>query len=214
MPRHRRQLPRRHDHARVSTPTPTPPWASRHPVCIVETASQRKRFAVGDRVHGLFPDGTGTDRHHRRAAAAKVPAGWSDADAATAPVVFATAHYALSTWPTSSRVSGSWCTRPPVEWGWPRCSWPGIWGLEVFATASRGKWDTLRAMGFDEDHIARFAQPGVRGQVPCGHRQDRHGRDGCGAGLAGRRIRRRVAATGRPRRRIPRDGQDRHPRPR
>jgi polyketide synthase 12 len=27
-------------------------------------------------------------------------------------------------------------------------------GLEVFATASRGKWDTLRAMGFDEDHIA------------------------------------------------------------
>jgi polyketide synthase 7 len=27
------------------------------------------------------------------------------------------------------------------------------WGAEVFATASRGKWDTLRAMGFDEDHI-------------------------------------------------------------
>jgi polyketide synthase 12 len=26
-------------------------------------------------------------------------------------------------------------------------------GLEVFATASRGKWETLRAMGFDEDHI-------------------------------------------------------------
>lgn len=27
------------------------------------------------------------------------------------------------------------------------------WGLEVFATASRGKWDTLRAMGFDDEHI-------------------------------------------------------------
>ena len=27
------------------------------------------------------------------------------------------------------------------------------WGSEVFATASRGKWDTLRAMGFDDDHI-------------------------------------------------------------
>ena len=27
------------------------------------------------------------------------------------------------------------------------------WGAEVFVTASRGKWDTLRAMGFDEDHI-------------------------------------------------------------
>ncbi|MBV8788287.1 MAG: SDR family NAD(P)-dependent oxidoreductase, partial [Mycobacterium sp.] len=28
------------------------------------------------------------------------------------------------------------------------------WGAEVFATASRGKWDTLRAMGFDDAHIA------------------------------------------------------------
>ena len=25
--------------------------------------------------------------------------------------------------------------------------------MEVFVTASRGKWDTLRAMGFDDDHI-------------------------------------------------------------
>src|SRR5208337_3567157 len=28
------------------------------------------------------------------------------------------------------------------------------WGAEVFATASRAKWDTLRAMGFDDEHIA------------------------------------------------------------
>ena len=28
------------------------------------------------------------------------------------------------------------------------------WGAEVFATASRGKWETLRAMGFDDEHIA------------------------------------------------------------
>ncbi|MEK1144358.1 zinc-binding dehydrogenase, partial [Mycobacterium ulcerans] len=27
-------------------------------------------------------------------------------------------------------------------------------GLEVYATASKGKWDILRAMGFDEDHIS------------------------------------------------------------
>ena len=39
------------------------------------------------------------------------------------------------------------------------------WGAEVFATASRGKWDTLRAMGFDDEHIARFADAGVRGEV-------------------------------------------------
>ncbi|BBX96270.1 hypothetical protein MLAC_15640 [Mycobacterium lacus] len=27
------------------------------------------------------------------------------------------------------------------------------WGVEVFVTASRGKWDVLRAMGFDDEHI-------------------------------------------------------------
>ena len=29
-----------------------------------------------------------------------------------------------------------------------------LWGLDVYATASPGKWDTLHAMGFDDDHIA------------------------------------------------------------
>ena len=86
----------------------------------------------------------------------KVPAGWSHTAAATTSVVFATAFYALVdlAGPVASRGSGCWCTPPPVGWGWLRCSWPGTWGLEVFATASRGKWDTLRAMGFDDDHIA------------------------------------------------------------
>ena len=28
------------------------------------------------------------------------------------------------------------------------------WGLEVYATASPAKWETLRSMGFDDDHIA------------------------------------------------------------
>lgn len=28
------------------------------------------------------------------------------------------------------------------------------WGAEVFVTASRAKWDTLRAMGFDDIHIS------------------------------------------------------------
>ncbi|PBJ50563.1 type I polyketide synthase, partial [Mycobacterium avium] len=33
------------------------------------------------------------------------------------------------------------------------------YGAEVFATASRGKWDTLRAMGFDDDHIGDSRSP-------------------------------------------------------
>ncbi len=34
-------------------------------------------------------------------------------------------------------------------------------GLEVFATASKGKWDTLRAMGFDDDGAGA---PGLGGR--------------------------------------------------
>src|SRR5260370_5367131 len=29
-----------------------------------------------------------------------------------------------------------------------------LWGLDVYATASPGKWKVLRSMGFDDDHIA------------------------------------------------------------
>ncbi|MDT5173000.1 MAG: mycoketide-CoA synthase, partial [Mycobacterium sp.] len=77
---------------------------------VVETGSGASRFAVGDRVTGLFPEGTGGIATTDERLLIKIPAGWSDTDAATAPV--------------------------------------------VFATASKGKWDTLRAMGFDDDHIA------------------------------------------------------------
>ena len=57
------------------------------------------------------------------------------------------------------------------------------WGLEVFATASRGKWDTLRAMGFDDDHIgdSRSLDFEQKFLVATGGRGVRRG-----AGLAGR----------------------------
>ena len=41
-----------------------------------------------------------------------------------------------------------------VVLAWLRCSWLRLWGLDVYATASPGKWETLRSMGFDDDHIA------------------------------------------------------------
>ncbi len=44
--------------------------------------------------------------------------------------------------------------RRRVVWGWPRCSSPGILGVEVFGTASPGKWGALEGLGLDEAHIA------------------------------------------------------------
>ena len=36
--------------------------------------------------------------------------------------------------------------------------------MEVFTTASRGKWDTLRALGFDDDHIYREFAKTIEGR--------------------------------------------------
>ncbi|MBO0884883.1 MAG: polyketide synthase dehydratase domain-containing protein, partial [Mycobacterium sp.] len=64
---------------------------------VVETASDHARFSIGDRVTGLFPVGTGTIATTDARLLMEIPSGWSYTDAATAPVVFTTAHYALCT---------------------------------------------------------------------------------------------------------------------
>ena len=83
-----------------------------------------------------------------------VPSGWSLATAAGAPVVFLTAFYGLSVLGglrSGQRVLVHTATGGV---GMAAVQLARHWGAEVFATASRGKWETLRAMGFDEDHIA------------------------------------------------------------
>ena len=51
-------------------------------------------------------------------------------------------------------VSGCWFMLVPGVSGWRLCSWPAHLGAEVFATASPGKWEALRALGLDDAHIA------------------------------------------------------------
>ncbi|GFG95734.1 type I polyketide synthase [Mycobacterium timonense] len=121
---------------------------------ITETASQNGRFAVGDRVMGLFPDGTGTIARTDERLLVKVPAGWSHTAAATASVVFATARYALVDLAAAQPGQRVLVHAAAGGVGMAAVQLARQIGLEVFATASRGKWDTLRAMGFDDDHIA------------------------------------------------------------
>ncbi|ORA94374.1 polyketide synthase, partial [Mycobacterium marseillense] len=121
---------------------------------ITETALQNGRFAVGDRVMGLFPDGTGTIARTDERLLVKVPAGWSHTAAATASVVFATARYALVDLAAAKPGQRMLVHAAAGGVGMAAVQLARQIGLEVFATASRGKWDTLRAMGFDDDHIA------------------------------------------------------------
>jgi mycoketide-CoA synthase len=120
---------------------------------VIETASQEGRFAIGDRVMGLFPDGTGTVATTDQRLLAKVPAGWSHTAAATTTVVFATAYYALTDLAGVRPGQRVLVHAATGGVGMAAVQLARHLGLEVFATASRGKWDTLRAMGFDDDHI-------------------------------------------------------------
>ncbi|WP_224111102.1 type I polyketide synthase, partial [Mycobacterium avium] len=120
---------------------------------VIETASQDGRVAVGDRVMGLFPDGTGTVATTDQRLLVKVPAGWSHTAAATASVVFATAYYALVDLADARPGQRVLVHAAAGGVGMAAVQLARHLGLEVFATASRGKWDTLRDMGFDDDHL-------------------------------------------------------------
>ncbi len=118
------------------------------------TDSADSRFVVGDRVMGLFPEGTGTIATTDQRLLINVPAGWSHTAAATASVVFATAYYALADLADVKPGQRVLVHAATGGVGMAAVQLARHLGFEVFATASRRKWDTLRAMGFDEDHIS------------------------------------------------------------
>jgi mycoketide-CoA synthase len=121
---------------------------------VIETTSEDGRFAIGDRVVGLFPDGTGTVAITDQRLLVKIPATWSHTAAATTTVVFATAFYALVDLARVRPGQRVLVHAAAGGVGMAAVQLARHLGLEVFGTASRGKWDTLRAMGFDDGHIS------------------------------------------------------------
>ena len=96
---------------------------------VVETASDDTRFAVGDRVTGLFPEGTGTMAITDARLLMEIPTGWSYAEGRDGAGGLRDGLLrADDIWPMSSRASGCWCTPAPAGWAWPRCSWRGTSG--------------------------------------------------------------------------------------
>ncbi len=120
---------------------------------VVEVGPGVTEFAVGDRVMALFPDGTGTLVQADVRLVAPIPDGWSDAEAAAVLVVFTTAFYGLHELAEVTPGQSILIHAATGGVGLAAVQLARHWGLEVFVTASRGKWDTLRAMGFDDDHI-------------------------------------------------------------
>jgi NADPH:quinone reductase-like Zn-dependent oxidoreductase/NADP-dependent 3-hydroxy acid dehydrogenase YdfG/acyl carrier protein len=120
---------------------------------VVEVGSGVTGLAAGDAVIGLLGV-VGSEAVVDARLVTAVPAGWPLAQAASVPVVFLTAWYGLSVLAGVTAGQRILVHAATGGVGMAAVQLARYWGAEVFATASRGKWDTLRAMGFDDKHIA------------------------------------------------------------
>jgi len=118
---------------------------------VVEVGPGVTGLAVGDRVMGLF--GAGSMAVVDQRLVVVVPQGWSFAEAAGVPVAFLTSFYALVNLAAVRPGESLLVHAATGGVGMAAVQLARQRGLEVFVTASSGKWDTLRDMGFDEDHI-------------------------------------------------------------
>nr|WP_309248880.1 type I polyketide synthase [Streptomyces sp. MNP-20] len=112
-------------------------------------------LAPGDRVMGMFPaGGIGPVRVADRRLVARVPEHWSLTEAATVPAAFLTAHDCLVRVAGLRRGDKVLIHAATGGVGMAAVQLARHLGAEIYATASPPKWDTLRALGLDDDHIA------------------------------------------------------------
>ncbi|MCX4784659.1 SDR family NAD(P)-dependent oxidoreductase [Streptomyces sp. NBC_01221] len=121
---------------------------------VVETGPGVDDLAVGDRVFGFFDGGFATDAVTDRRLVVRVPEGWSWAQAAAVPLVFATAWYGLRDLAQVKAGESVLIHAAAGGVGMAAVQLARHWGLEVYATASPAKWPTVIAGGVDPSRIA------------------------------------------------------------
>ncbi|MFG3489913.1 type I polyketide synthase [Streptomyces sp. NPDC047972] len=111
-------------------------------------------LGVGDRVMGLFSGAFGpvVVADHRRVAA--MPADWTFAQAASAPIVFLTAYHALVDLAGLSAGERVLIHAAAGGVGMAAVQLARHLGAEVYGTAGPGKWDALRPLGLEGSHLA------------------------------------------------------------
>ncbi|MFF1418090.1 SDR family NAD(P)-dependent oxidoreductase, partial [Streptomyces sp. NPDC058280] len=108
----------------------------------------------GDRVTGLVSGGFGSQVVGDARLLTRMPEGWSWETAASMPLVFLTAYYALVDLGGLQRGEKVLIHAGAGGVGMAAIQVANHLGAEVFATASEGKHDVLRSLGVADDHIA------------------------------------------------------------
>ncbi|MER7421041.1 SDR family NAD(P)-dependent oxidoreductase, partial [Micromonospora peucetia] len=135
-------------------PDPAARMGSEGAGVVLEVGPGVDGLVPGDRVMGMFEPGFGPQVVAQRERIAKIPAGWSFAQAASVPLVFLTAYYALRDL-AGLRAGESVLVHSGAGGvGMAAIQLARHFGATVYATASPGKWDVLRGLGVAEERIA------------------------------------------------------------
>jgi NADPH:quinone reductase-like Zn-dependent oxidoreductase len=129
---------------------------------VLEVGEGVSDLVVGDRVMGLWGDAFGPVAVADRRMVVGVPDGWSFVAAGAVPLVFATAYYALLDLAELQAGEALLVHAGAGGVGMAAVQLALHLGVEVFATASPGKWGVLRELGVREDHIASSRDVGFR----------------------------------------------------
>jgi len=121
---------------------------------VLEVGPEVEGLAPGDRVMGLLPGAFGPTAVADHRLLVRIPKDWSFAQAASVPVVFLTAYYALVDLAGLEPGETLLVHAAAGGVGMAAVQLAQHLGAEVFATASPGKWDALASRGLDKAHIA------------------------------------------------------------
>ncbi|MDQ1014243.1 type I polyketide synthase [Streptomyces afghaniensis] len=121
---------------------------------IVETGPGVDRLAVGDRVMGMLDAAFGPTAVADARQLAPIPEGWTYEQAASVPIVFLTAYYALVDLAGLRAGESVLIHAAAGGVGMAAVQLARHLGAEVYATASEGKWPAVRELGVPADRLA------------------------------------------------------------
>ncbi|MFI0193092.1 acyltransferase domain-containing protein, partial [Streptomyces sp. NPDC017082] len=121
---------------------------------VTEAGAEVTGLRPGDRVAGLLPGAFGRTAVADHRVLVRIPDEWTFTQAATVPIAFMTAWYGLRDLGGLNSGDRVLIHAGAGGVGMAAVQLARLWGADVHATAGPGKWDALRALGLDEDHIA------------------------------------------------------------
>ncbi|GKQ37974.1 type I polyketide synthase [Streptomyces sp. A012304] len=121
---------------------------------VTEVGSAAGDWRPGDRVMGVLPASLGPVAVADHRSVVRVPPHWTFAEAAGMPIAFLTAYRALFDLAGLRPGESVLIHAAAGGVGMAAVQLARHFGAEVYGTAGPGKWDTLRELGLDDDHIA------------------------------------------------------------